>query len=585
MKHHLASRSELSQVLQTFKQTFYQLGAFSAVINLLMLLPSIYMLQIYDRVLHSRNETTLLMLTLLMLGLYGLMSVLELVRSSVLIRVGNRLDMQLNFRVFTAAFERNLRKNNGNASQALHDLTSVRQFLTGNGLFAFFDAPWAPIYLAVTFMFHWILGLFVLAGMIILCALAWLTERSTRKPLAEANQASIAAGNYANNNLRNAEVIEAMGMLPALRERWFLFQSRVLEKQTEASDKAARIGALSKLVRLSLQSLVLAVGALLAIQNEISPGMMIAGSILMGRALQPVEMAIGTWKQLNSARAAYQRLEELLAEFPARISGMSLPRPQGRVQVENVVAAAPGSGVPILKGINFAIEHGDIVGVVGPSAAGKSTLARLLVGIWPAQSGKVRLDGADIFQWNKDELGPHIGYLPQDVELFDGTIAENIARFGEIDSERVIEAASRAGVHEMILRFAQGYDTRLGDGGHRLSGGQKQRIGLARAIYASPAFVVLDEPNSNLDDVGEQALIHTVMDLKAHGTTVVLITHRTSILNAVDKLLVMREGQLHLFGPRDQVLYALSQAAQQALQQQQAAMQGQAGQTSDENHA
>lgn len=585
MKHHLASRSELSQVLQTFKQTFYQLGAFSAVINLLMLLPSIYMLQIYDRVLHSRNETTLLMLTLLMLGLYGLMSVLELVRSSVLIRVGNRLDMQLNFRVFTAAFERNLRKNNGNASQALHDLTSVRQFLTGNGLFAFFDAPWAPIYLAVTFMFHWILGLFVLAGMIILCALAWLTERSTRKPLAEANQASIAAGNYANNNLRNAEVIEAMGMLPALRERWFLFQSRVLEKQTEASDKAARIGALSKLVRLSLQSLVLAVGALLAIQNEISPGMMIAGSILMGRALQPVEMAIGTWKQLNSARAAYQRLDELLAEFPARISGMSLPRPQGRVQVENVVAAAPGSGVPILKGINFAIEHGDIVGVVGPSAAGKSTLARLLVGIWPAQSGKVRLDGADIFQWNKDELGPHIGYLPQDVELFDGTIAENIARFGEIDSERVIEAASRAGVHEMILRFAQGYDTRLGDGGHRLSGGQKQRIGLARAIYASPAFVVLDEPNSNLDDVGEQALIHTVMDLKAHGTTVVLITHRTSILNAVDKLLVMREGQLHLFGPRDQVLYALSQAAQQALQQQQAAMQGQAGQTSDENHA
>ncbi|MBA4710716.1 type I secretion system permease/ATPase [Aquitalea aquatica] len=585
MKHHLASRSELSQVLQTFKQTFYQLGAFSAVINLLMLLPSIYMLQIYDRVLHSRNETTLLMLTLLMLGLYGLMSVLELVRSSVLIRVGNRLDMQLNFRVFTAAFERNLRKNNGNASQALHDLTSVRQFLTGNGLFAFFDAPWAPIYLAVTFMFHWILGLFVLGGMIILCLLAWLTERSTRKPLAEANQASIAAGNYANNNLRNAEVIEAMGMLPALRERWFLFQSRVLEKQTEASDKAARIGALSKLVRLSLQSLVLAVGALLAIQNEISPGMMIAGSILMGRALQPVEMAIGTWKQLNSARAAYQRLEELLAEFPARISGMSLPRPQGRVQVENVVAAAPGSGVPILKGINFAIEHGDIVGVVGPSAAGKSTLARLLVGIWPAHSGKVRLDGADIFQWNKDELGPHIGYLPQDVELFDGSIAENIARFGDIDSERVIEAASRAGVHEMILHFAQGYDTRLGDGGHRLSGGQKQRIGLARAIYASPAFVVLDEPNSNLDDVGEQALIHTVMDLKAHGTTVVLITHRTSILNAVDKLLVMREGQLHLFGPRDQVLYALSQAAQQVLQQQQAAMQGQADQTSDENHA
>ncbi len=585
MKRLLQSRSELSQVLQTFRQTFYQLAGFSAVINLLMLLPSIYMLQIYDRVLHSRNETTLLMLTLMVVGLYGLMSLLELVRSAVLIRVGNRLDMQLNFRVFTAAFERNLRRNNGNAGQALHDLTSVRQFLTGNGLFAFFDAPWAPIYLAVTFMFHWILGLFVLGGMLILCALAWLTELSTRKPLAEANQAAIAAGNYANNNLRNAEVIEAMGMLPALRERWFLFQSRVLEKQTEASDKAARIGAISKLVRLSLQSLVLAVGALLAIQNEISPGMMIAGSILMGRALQPVEMAIATWKQLIGARSAYQRLDELLAEYPARISGMSLPRPQGNVQVEAVVAGAPGGHTPILKGISCAMQHGDIVGIVGPSAAGKSTLARLLVGIWPAQSGKVRLDGADIFQWNKDELGPHIGYLPQDIELFEGSIAENIARFGDIDSQLVIEAATRAGVHEMILRFPQGYDTRLGDGGSMLSGGQKQRIALARAIYASPAFVVLDEPNSNLDDVGEQALIHTVMDLKAHGTTVVLITHRTSILNAVDKLLVMRDGQLHLFGPRDQVLYALNQAAQQALQQQQAAPQDQAGHTSNESQA
>ncbi|WP_159878441.1 type I secretion system permease/ATPase [Aquitalea denitrificans] len=584
MKRLLQSRSELAQIMFTFRHVFYRLAGFSAVINLLMLLPSIYMLQIYDRVLHSRNETTLLMLTLMVVGLYGLMAVLELVRSAVLIRVGNRLDMQLNFRVFTAAFERNLRRNNGNASQALHDLTTLRQFLTGNGLFAFFDAPWAPIYLVVTFMFHWMLGLFVLAGMLILCALAWLTELSTRKPLGEANQAAIAASNYANNNLRNAEVIEAMGMLPALRERWFLLQSRVLEKQTEASDRAARIGALSKLVRLALQSLVLAVGAVLAIQNEISPGMMIAGSILMGRALQPVEMAIATWKQLISARAAYQRLDELLVEYPARISGMSLPRPQGNLQLEGVVAAAPGSSLPILKNISFAVQHADVVGIVGPSAAGKSTLARLLVGVWPAQSGKVRLDGADVFQWNKDELGPHIGYLPQDIELFEGSIAENIARFGKVDSALVIEAATRAGVHEMILRLPQGYDTRLGDGGNMLSGGQKQRIALARAIYASPAVVVLDEPNSNLDDVGEQALIHTVMDLKARGSTVLLITHRTSILNAVDKLLVMRDGQLHLFGPRDQVLYALNQASQQALQQQ-AAMQQQAGKNPDETLA
>jgi len=584
MKRLLQSRTELSQVLLSFKQAFYKLAGFSAIINILMLLPSIYMLQIYDRVLHSRNETTLLMLTLIMLGLYGLLSLLELVRSSVLIRVGNRLDMQLNFRVFTAAFERNLRSSGGNAGQALHDLTSIRQFLTGTGLFAFFDAPWAPIYLAVTFMFHWVLGLFVLAGMLILCLLAYLTEISTRKPLSEANQAAIAASNYANNNLRNAEVIESMGMLPALRERWFLFQSRVLEKQTEASDHAARIGAVSKLVRLSMQSMVLGVGALLALNNEISPGMMIAGSILMGRALQPVEMAISSWKQLIAARAAYQRLESLLQEFPARIGSMSLPRPHGNVQVENVLAGAPGGSLPILKGISCSMVQGDIVGIVGPSAAGKSTLARLLVGIWPAQSGKVRLDGADVYQWNKDELGPHIGYLPQDIELFEGSIAENIARFGEIDSELVIAAAKEAGVHEMILRFAQGYDTRLGDGGNMLSGGQKQRIALARAIYANPAFVVLDEPNSNLDDIGEQALIRTMMSLKERGTTVVLITHRTSILNAVDKLLVLRDGQLHLYGPRDQVLYALNQAAQQAIQQQQTAMQH-AGKTTGENQA
>lgn len=564
MKSLLQPRSELAQTLLTFRQTFIRLGAFSAVINLLMLMPAIYMLQIYDRVLHSRNETTLLMLTLLVIGLYGLMALLEWVRSSVLIRVGNRLDMLLNYRVFTAAFERNLRKSGANAGQALHDLTAIRQFLTGNGLFAFFDAPWAPIYLAVTFMFHWVLGLFVLGGMLILLVLAWLTELGTRKPLAEASQAAISATTYANNNLRNAEVIEAMGMLPALRDRWFAFQGKVLEKQTEASDKAARISALTKMVRVSMQSLVLGVGALLVLQNEISPGMMIACAILMGRALQPVELAIGTWKQLVNTRAAYHRLEELLQAFPARGSGMSLPRPQGQIAVENASVVPPGAQVAVLRGLSFAMNPGDVVGIIGPSASGKTSLARLLVGVWPTQIGKVRLDGADVYQWNKDELGPHIGYLPQDVELFEGSIAENIARFGEVDSDRVIEAARRAGVHEMVLRFPQGYDTLLGEGGSLLSGGQKQRIGLARALYGDPVLVVLDEPNSNLDDVGEQALLQAVSDLKARGTTVALISQRTNILNALDKLMVMRDGQLHMFGPRDQVLTALAQGAQQA---------------------
>ncbi|GHD81132.1 type I secretion system permease/ATPase [Vogesella fluminis] len=568
MKKLLQSTSELGKVLQQYRKAFYRLGAFSAVINLLMLLPSVYMIQVYDRVLHSRNETTLLMLTLITVALFMLMAGLELVRSQTLIRVGNHLDMSLNHRVFTAAFEQNLRKSSGNAAQSIHDLTTLRQFLTGNGLFAFFDAPWAPIYLVVCFLFHWQLGVFVLVGMLILVFMTYLTEKFTKEPLAEANRAAIAAGNYANNNLRNAEVIESMGMLPALRDRWFRFQGRLLEKQTEASDKAARINALTKFIRISMQSTVLGLGALLVLDNQMSGGMMIATSILMGRALQPVELAIGSWKQLISARAAYQRLEELLETYPARGSHMSLPRPEGQIGVENVIAVPPGAPAAVLKGLTFAINPGEVVGVVGPSASGKSTLARVLVGIWPTQAGKVRLDGADVFLWNKDELGPHIGYLPQDIELFQGSIAENIARFGEIDSDKVIDAAKRAGVHDMILRLPQGYETMLGEGGGSLSGGQKQRIGLARAMYGSPSIIVLDEPNSNLDDVGEQALVRAIAGLKAAGTTVILITHRTSIINSVDKLLVLRDGTISFFGPRDQVLQALAQAAQQSQVQQ-----------------
>lgn len=564
MKKLLQSTSELGKVLQQYRKAFFRLGVFSAVINLLMLLPSVYMIQVYDRVLHSRNETTLLMLTVITVVLFMVMAALELVRSQTLIRVGNHLDMSLNHRVFTAAFEQNLRKSSGNAAQSIHDLTTLRQFLTGNGLFAFFDAPWAPIYLVVCFLFHWQLGVFVLVGMLILVFMTYLTEKLTKEPLAEANRAAIAAGNYANNNLRNAEVIESMGMLPALRDRWFRFQGRLLEKQTEASDKAARINAVTKFIRISMQSTVLGLGAILVLENQISGGMMIATSILMGRALQPVELAIGTWKQLISARAAYQRLEELLETYPARGSQMSLPRPAGQIGVENVIAVPPGAPAAVLKGLTFAINPGEVVGVVGPSASGKSTLARVLVGIWPTQAGKVRLDGADVFQWNKDELGPHIGYLPQDIELFHGTIAENIARFGEVDSDKVIDAAKRAGVHDMILRLPQGYETMLGEGGGSLSGGQKQRIGLARAMYGYPAIIVLDEPNSNLDDIGEQALVRAIAGLKAAGTTVILITHRTSIINSVDKLLVLRDGTISFFGPRDQVLQALAQAAQQS---------------------
>ncbi len=566
-------QNEIFQVLQTFKSTFRTVGIFSAIINLLMLVPSLYMLQVYDRVLQSQNEITLLMLTLLMLGAYAFMSALEFIRSFVVIRLGSKLDMQMNRRVYTAAFEQNLKRGGTNAGQALQDLTQIRQFLTGNGLFAFFDAPWFPIYLAVIFMFDLNLGIFSLVCVIIMVILAYVNEVVSKKPLTEANSMAIASSNLATNNLRNAEVIEAMGMLPNLMQRWFKLQGRFLNLQAEASEKSGIVTAASKFVRISIQSLVLGFGALLVIEGKMTPGMMIAGSILLGRATGPIDQLIGVWKQWSTVKSAYGRLNELLANNPVRQAGMELPKPLGNVSVEAVTAAPPGSPVAVLKGLTFALEAGDVLGVIGPSGSGKSTLARLLVGVWPAAVGKVRLDGADIYQWNKDQLGPHIGYLPQDIELFGGSIAENIGRFGDIDSEKVILAAKRAGVHDMILHLPKGYDTYIGDGGAGLSGGQKQRIGLARAMYDDPSILVLDEPNSNLDDVGEQALVVAVNDLRQRGKTIILITHRTSVLGVTTKLLLLREGVAQAFGPRDQVLAALNQAAQQAQQQMLAAQQ------------
>ena len=564
MKKTFTPRTELAEVLFSFRKSFYTAGLFSMFINTLGLVPSIYMLQVYDRVLQSRNITTLVMLTVIMLGFYLMLGMLELARSKLLIRIGAQLDMKLNSRVFISSFERNLKRAGGNAGQALGDLTNVRQFLTGNGLFAFFDAPWAPIYLIVIFFFNPWLGLFGLFSALILFSLAWVTELSTRKPLAEANQVAASANNYATNNLRNAEVIEAMGMLDNLRHRWMQKQMRFLALQNEASDKAASISAATKAVRIAVQSLVLGGGALLVIDGQLTPGGMIVASILLGKALQPVEMAIGVWKQLLGARTAYHRLEELLQDHPERPSGMELPAPTGSLLLEDVMAAAPGSQALILKQVGFNVAPGEIVGVIGPSASGKSTLARLLVGVWPTLGGKVRLDGADIYTWDKKFLGPSVGYLPQDIELFEGTIAENIARFGDVDADQVVEAARLAGVHEMILKFPDGYDTQIGDSGSALSGGQRQRIAFARAIYGNPSFVVLDEPNSNLDDLGEAALIRAVQELKQRGTTVILITHRTSIISVVDKLLLLVDGSVQLYGPRDKVVLAIQQRAQAA---------------------
>lgn len=554
----------IGQALAGFRSAFRSVGVFSAVINLLMLVPSLYMLQVYDRVMTSQNETTLLMLTLMVLGAFLLQAGLEFVRSFMLVRVGAQLDMQLNQRIYTASFEEQLRRGGGNAGQALADLTTVRQFVTGQGVFAFFDAPWFPIYLVVIFLFDWVLGVFAVFGVATLVVLAWANERVSRQPLAEANSMAVNAGQLANNNLRNAEVIEAMGMLPALMGRWFALHSRFLQLQADASEKAGIVMATTKFFRTALQSLILGIGALLALEGRITPGMMLVGSVLMGRALAPVEQLIGVWKTWSSTRSAWQRLSELLAAHPPRRDAMSLPAPQGHLALEGVVATPPGGPTPVIRQLSLQLPAGEVLGIIGPSGSGKSTLARLLVGVWPASAGSVRLDGADVFQWNKAELGPHLGYLPQDIELFAGTVGENIARFGAVDAERVIEAARRAGVHDMVLRLPKGYDTPLRDSGEGLSGGQKQRLGLARALYGDPALVVLDEPNSNLDDAGEQALVAALQDLRQRGKTVVVISHRNSAIAATTRLLVLREGVAQAFGPTQQVLADLARASRPA---------------------
>ena len=557
MRFFLDPQRDIDAALLRYRRLFGVLALFSGVINLLMLVPSIYMMQVFDRVLTSRNETTLLMLSLILLGFFALGCALEWVRGQVMIKMSAGLDTQLGERVFDAAFERSLKEHSANPAQVLSDLNSIRQFVTGPALIAIFDAPWLPIYVIATFLFHPWLGVFTVIGSLILAGLAVWNELTTRKSMSEANRLSVASSSYVNSTLQNAEVIQAMGMLTPLRRRWYNVQQRVITEQGEASDRSSRIAALSRFVRMTWQSLALGLGAILVIENQISAGVMIAVSVLLGRAMAPAEALIGSWKQMGNAKSSYERLNRLLTEFPKAALRMPLPPPTGALGIDRLVIIPPGMHKPAVNGVTISLAKGEVLAIIGPSASGKSSLARAMVGIWTAKQGSVRLDGAEVSQWSREALGPYLGYLPQDIELFDGTIAENIARFGEVDSAKVIEAAQLAGINEMILHFPKGYDTLLGTGGLGLSGGQKQRIGLARALYGHPALVVLDEPNSNLDDAGEAALVQAVRKLKANGCTVVLVTHRPSILGAVDKLLFLKDGVQTLFGPRDQVLKTL----------------------------
>jgi ATP-binding cassette subfamily C protein EexD len=474
-------------------------------------------------------------------------------------------------RLFDAMFALANRHPGKATAQPLGDLTQIRQFLTGTPLFAFFDTPWIPIYIGLMFLFHPLFGWFAIFAAIVALSLTLINEKRTKKGLEESNRYFQSSQGFIQASLRNSEIIEAMGMHTNVRRRWYSRYIAFLNEQSHASDEAGLWSNASKTVRMLMQSMVLGLGGYLAIIGEVTPGMMIAGSIIMGRALAPIDLMTSTWKQFSSARIAYGRLGELLGEFPAMQSPTPLPAPQGFIDLEGIVVVPPGAKAPSLRGVSMSIKAGETVGVIGPSAAGKSSLARAMLGVWPCVNGKVRIDGAEISHYDRAILGSYIGYLPQDVELFEGTISENIARYEDPKPEMVVEAAQVAGVHEMILQLPQGYDTPIGVGGMALSGGQRQRIGLARAIYCYPKIVVLDEPNSNLDDVGERALVVAISELKKRGTTVVLVTHRPSILGITDKIAFMREGQLHLYGPRDEVLAALAPKPQPTITEQQGA--------------
>lgn len=562
--------NNLQLALKACKGSFISVGFFSLFVNALMLVPTFYMIQVSGRVVPSSSTPTLIMLTLIMTVLMVTLGSLEWVRSRIMVRVSNRLDVLLSRDVYRASFKRALSSGGMDASaQSLNDLTSLRQFLTGNGLFAFFDAPWLPIYTAVMFMFHPWFGWMTVGSAAVLVLMAYLNQRYTGKALVEANQQNVAANLQTTKNLRNAEVIESMGMLDTLMARWGKRQRRVLVLQSDASDKGGIISSISRTFRNWSQSIMLALGAYLVITHQINPGLMMAGSLLLGRALAPVDQIIGSWKGFIAARVQYGRLNETLDKLNAEPDRMALPDPEGHIQVENLVVSPPGAKTPVIRNLSFVTPAGTIVGIVGPSAAGKSTLVRALLGIWPAQHGTVRLDGADISTWDKERLGPHLGYLPQDIELFEGSISDNIARFTKIDPEKVVEAARTAGVHEMILQLPDGYDTVIGSEGVNLSGGQRQRIGLARAIYGKPRLIVLDEPNSNLDEIGERALGVALQLLKESGATIFIVSHRPNILSRLDRVMVMSAGTITLYGARDQVIAELAQ--QQAKAQQRVA--------------
>jgi ATP-binding cassette subfamily C protein len=548
----------LKEGLRAIRPTVMSVVIFSLFINLLLFVSPLYMLQVYDRVLSSRSIGTLIAITVLAGVLLAVYGILEMSRSRVLVRAGILFDEKVAQPAFNAIHRAMLRRPDGGQIQGLRDVDILREFLTGAGLLAFCDAPWFPVFVVGAFLLHPWYGWIAIIGSAVIWGLTLLNEVMTKRDLTEATSANMAASQRATSAFRNVEVLQAMGMLGALRSIWSGIHLRHMGWQARASDRAGALMASIKFFRTFLQVIILGVGGYLAIQREITPGGIIAGSIIIGRALQPMELAVGNWKGFVAARGAYRRLKVLFDLAGAAASRMSLPRPKGAFTIEGMIAAAPGQREAILRGVSLTLSAGEALCIVGPSGAGKTTLARVMVGIWPILSGAVRLDGYDLSQWDAQELGQYIGYLPQDVELFSGTVAQNIGRFqDDVNPEDVIAASELAGCHEVIQHMAEGYNTQIGEGGQALSGGQRQRVALARALYGNPSLVVLDEPNSNLDSSGEEALTAAIQELKKRGTTVVLITHKLNILAIADRILVMAAGTVQGFGPRDEILSQL----------------------------
>lgn len=550
--------------MRQFRRELAVVGAFSFATNLLMLTPSLYMLQVFDRVMTSKSELTLLAVSLVALFLFALMAVTEWARSQLLVRVGARLDDLLNARVFVASFESALGQAGGNPIRSFSDLAELRQFMTGGGVFAFFDAPWTPIYLGVLFVLHPVAGAVATLFALLLACTTWLAHRLTRASNARVLESTAAIDAFLHSKLRNAEVIQALGMRDPLRARWNVHQRHLLHASTQAQARQHVAQVVSKFVRYAAQSLMLAVGALLVIQGEMTVGGMIVANVLMGRALAPIDQLTGNWKGFVGARAAWRSLDALLRAYPhvdstTRHAAAHPIAPTGQVRLRDLVATVP-DGRTVFRATDIEFTAGEVIAVIGHSGSGKSTLARALVGTWPSLRNSVFLDGVPIEAWSRGELGPHIGYLPQDIELLEGTIAENIARFGAIESDKVIEAATRTGIHDMVLRFPAGYDTPVGEAGGALSAGQRQRIALARALYGSPALVVLDEPDANLDDAGTIALAETLRQLKRMQRTVVMITHRMSLVGSADRILVLAAGEIRLHGAREEILAAMHSA-------------------------